>query len=67
MFVIGICFGLFFGICWMKALSINKPSATFHMTEIGNDTESWIEFDDDPKIFKDGQEISVVIKKEKSK
>ena len=34
------------------------------MTEIDNDTESWIEFDDDPKFFKDGQEISVIVRKE---
>lgn len=63
-FIIGIWFGLFFGICWTKTLSINKPSAIFHMTEIDNNTESWIEFDDDPKFFKDGQEISVIVRKE---
>ena len=66
-FVVGICFGLFFGICAMKAISSNKPNAIFHMTEIDNDIESWIEFEDDPTLFKDGEEISVIVKKEKSK
>ena len=51
----------------MKAISINKPNAIFHMTEIDNDIESWIEFEDDPTFFKDGEEISVIVKKEKSK
>ena len=66
-FVIGICFGLFFGICGMKAISVNKPNAIFHMTEIDNDIESWIEFEDDPTLFKDGEEMSVIVKKEKTK
>ena len=48
----------------MKAISVNKPNAIFHMTEIDND--SWIEFEDDPTLFKDGEEISVIVKKEKS-
>ena len=47
---------MFFGICGMKAISINKPNAIFHMTEIDNDIESWIEFEDDPTLFKDGEE-----------
>lgn len=51
----------------MKAISVNKPNAIFHMTEIDNDIESWIEFEDDPTLFKDGEEISVIVKKEKSK
>lgn len=51
----------------MKAISINKPSAIFHMTGIDNDIESWIEFEDDPAFFKDGEEISVIVRKEESK
>lgn len=50
----------------MKAISVSKPNAIFHMTEIDNDIESWIEFEDDPTLFKDGEEISVIVKKEKS-
>ena len=51
----------------MKIISINKPNAIFHMTEIDNDIESWIEFEDDPTFFKDGEEVSVIVKKENSK
>lgn len=66
-FVIGIGFGIFFGVCGAKAISVNKPSAIFHMTDLGDDVESWMEFEDDPTFFDDGEEITVIVKKEKSK
>lgn len=66
-FVIGIGFGIFFGVCGAKAIAVNKPRAIFHMTAIDDDIESWMEFEDDPTEFNDGEEITVIVKKEESK
>lgn len=63
-FIIGVGFGIFFEFALHHLKDEYKPKAIFHMTNFGNQIESWMEFEDDPASFYNGEEILVIVKHE---
>lgn len=63
-FIIGIGFGIFFEFALYHLKDECKSKAIFHMTDLGNEIESWMEFEDDPTSFYNGEAILVIVKHE---